>query len=73
MENGVYVRMAVLKDQSKVLKEEKIMKLLIQNACYIASNGETKQADILIENGIITKIENQIDTLSIGKWMQLGS
>jgi dihydroorotase len=37
------------------------MKLLIQNASYIASNGETKQADILIENGIITKIENQLE------------
>ena len=38
------------------------MKLLIQNASYIASNGENKQADILIEDGIITKIENQIET-----------
>jgi dihydroorotase len=37
------------------------MKLLIQNASYIASNGENKQADILIEDGIITKIENQIE------------
>jgi dihydroorotase len=37
------------------------MKLLIQNASYIASNGETKQADILIENGIITKIENHLE------------
>ncbi|WHZ04781.1 dihydroorotase [Neobacillus sp. YX16] len=37
------------------------MKLLIQNASYIASNGENIQADILIENGIITKIENQLD------------
>ncbi|NRD78809.1 dihydroorotase [Bacillus sp. BRMEA1] len=37
------------------------MKLLIQNACYIASNGEQKQADILIENGIITNIDKKID------------
>ncbi|WP_284037532.1 dihydroorotase [Neobacillus sp. 114] len=32
------------------------MKLLIQNAKYIASNGEMKQSDILIENGIIIKL-----------------
>ncbi|MBU8915345.1 dihydroorotase [Bacillus sp. FJAT-29953] len=32
------------------------MKLLIQNAKYIASNGEMKQSDILIENGIISKL-----------------
>lgn len=38
------------------------MKLLIQNASYIASNGENKLADILIQDGIITKIENQIET-----------
>ncbi len=37
------------------------MKLLIQNACYIEFDGETKQADILIEDGIITKIEEKID------------
>ncbi|MFK9092358.1 dihydroorotase [Bacillus salipaludis] len=36
------------------------MKLLIQNANYIASNGQTIQTDILIENGIITKIEKKI-------------
>ncbi|WP_462409210.1 dihydroorotase [Neobacillus sp. Marseille-QA0830] len=36
------------------------MKLLIQNACYIASNGEKKQNDILIENGIITKIQEKV-------------
>src|SRR3954466_9387930 len=40
------------------------MKLLIQNACYIASNGETEQADILIEDGIITKIEAKIDSVA---------
>jgi dihydroorotase len=39
------------------------MKLLIQNACYIAFNGETKQADILIENGIITNIDTKIDAV----------
>lgn len=32
------------------------MKLLIQNAKYIASNGEMEQSDILIENGIISKL-----------------
>ena len=37
------------------------MKLLIQNACYIAFNGETREADILIEDGIITKIDKKID------------
>ena len=37
------------------------MKLLIQNACYKASNGEMKQSDILIEDGIITKIEVDIE------------
>ncbi|MEH7011951.1 dihydroorotase [Neobacillus niacini] len=37
------------------------MKLLIQNASYIASNGQSKQGDILIEDGIITKIENQME------------
>lgn len=37
------------------------MKLLIQNASYIASNGENKQADILIEDGKIVKIDKQID------------
>jgi dihydroorotase len=36
------------------------MKLLIQNAIYLASNSERKQADILIENGMITNIEEQI-------------
>jgi dihydroorotase len=38
------------------------MKLLIQNACYIAFNGEKKQADILIENGMIAKIDTKIET-----------
>ncbi|MCM3569130.1 dihydroorotase [Neobacillus mesonae] len=37
------------------------MKLIIQNASYKASNGEKKQSDILIENGIITKIEENIE------------
>ncbi|MGG3466603.1 dihydroorotase [Neobacillus pocheonensis] len=37
------------------------MKILIQNANYIASNGENKQSDILIENGKITKIEKMIE------------
>jgi dihydroorotase len=37
------------------------MKLLIQNASYIAFDGEMKQADILIEKGIITKIEEKMD------------
>ncbi|MFJ7728961.1 dihydroorotase [Neobacillus sp. NPDC097160] len=36
------------------------MKLLIQNANYIASNGQMIQTDILIENGIITKIEKKL-------------
>jgi dihydroorotase len=45
------------------LKEEKIMNILIQNACYIASNGETKQTDILVENGIIAKVESNIDAI----------
>lgn len=39
------------------------MKILIQNANYIAFNGENKLSDILIENGIITKIENEIDEI----------
>ena len=39
------------------------MKLLIQNASYIAFNGETNQADILIENGMITEIDPQIDVV----------
>lgn len=38
------------------------MKLLIQNACFIASNGEKNEADILIENGVITKIADEIKT-----------
>jgi dihydroorotase len=37
------------------------MKLLIQNASYIASNGVNKQADILIEDGKIVKIDKQIE------------
>lgn len=36
------------------------MKLLIQNASYIAFDGE-KQTDILIENGIISKVEPIIE------------
>jgi dihydroorotase len=36
------------------------MKLLIQNASYIASNGETKKGDMLIEDGKISKIETKI-------------
>ncbi|SMQ70259.1 dihydroorotase [Bacillus sp. OV166] len=39
------------------------MNILIQNACYIASNGETKQTDILVENGIIAKVESNIDAI----------
>ncbi|MDR6997971.1 dihydroorotase [Neobacillus niacini] len=39
------------------------MKILIQNANYIAFNGENKLSDILIENGIITKIEKEIDEI----------
>ncbi|OIK14006.1 dihydroorotase [Bacillus sp. MUM 116] len=37
------------------------MKLLIQNVNYIAFDGENKLSDILIENGIITKIEKNIN------------
>ncbi len=37
------------------------MKILIQNAKYLASNQKIGQSDILIENGIITKIEEMID------------
>ncbi|MDR7076354.1 dihydroorotase [Neobacillus niacini] len=37
------------------------MKILIQNASYTASNGETNQADILIEDGMIAKIEQKIE------------
>ncbi|WP_312469234.1 dihydroorotase [Neobacillus sp.] len=37
------------------------MKILIQNASYIAFNGENIQSDILIENGIITKIDKKIE------------
>ncbi|WP_026574819.1 dihydroorotase [Bacillus sp. UNC438CL73TsuS30] len=36
------------------------MKLLIQNAYYTASNGEKIQSDILVENGVIAKIEENI-------------
>ena len=38
------------------------MKILIQNSNYKASNGEMKQADILIEDGIITKIDKKLET-----------
>lgn len=37
------------------------MKLLIKNANYIAFNSQLVEADILIENGIITKIEKKIN------------
>ncbi|MEH7177245.1 dihydroorotase [Neobacillus vireti] len=40
------------------------MKLLIQNASYIAFNGETKNADILIQDGIIAKIEKKIEEIA---------
>ncbi|MBO0959179.1 dihydroorotase [Neobacillus sp. MM2021_6] len=36
------------------------MKLLIQNAKYIASNGQSDVTDLLIENGMITRLEKQI-------------
>lgn len=39
------------------------MKLLIQNARYIAFDGEINESDILIENGIITNVETKIDTM----------
>lgn len=42
------------------------MNLLIQNAKYIASNGDIKEADILVVDGVITKIEKDIQ-LSEGK------
>jgi dihydroorotase len=38
------------------------MKLLIQNASYIAFDGKMKQSDILIENGVIARIEDGIDS-----------
>ncbi|WHY02315.1 dihydroorotase [Neobacillus sp. DY30] len=38
------------------------MKLLIQNASYIAFNGEKKLADILIKDGKIVKIDKKIET-----------
>jgi dihydroorotase len=38
------------------------MKLLIQNSSYIAFDGDIKNADILIEKGIITRIEKNIET-----------
>jgi dihydroorotase len=37
------------------------MKLLIQNASYIAFNGEKLNADILIEDGKIVKIAKQVE------------
>jgi dihydroorotase len=37
------------------------MKILIQNANYLTSNGEIKKSDILLENGFITKIEAGMD------------
>jgi dihydroorotase len=37
------------------------MKLLIQNASYIASNGEKSTADILIEDGKITQLAKKIE------------
>jgi dihydroorotase len=37
------------------------MKLLIQNASYIAFNEQNKQGDILIEDGIIVKIDTKIE------------
>lgn len=37
------------------------MKILIQNSNYKASNGEMKQADILIEDGMITEIDRNIE------------
>jgi dihydroorotase len=37
------------------------MKILIQNSNYKASNGDMKQADILIQDGIITKIDRKIE------------
>jgi dihydroorotase len=40
------------------------MKLLIQNASYIAFNGEKELADILIEDGKIVKIDKKIDTVA---------
>ncbi|WP_419888549.1 dihydroorotase [Neobacillus niacini] len=38
------------------------MKLLIQNASYIAFNGKKELADILIEDGKIVKIDKKIET-----------
>jgi dihydroorotase len=40
------------------------MKLLIQNANYIAFDGEMKQADILMENGTITNIDAKIEIIA---------
>jgi dihydroorotase len=37
------------------------MKILIQNSNYKAFNGEMKQTDILIENGMITEIDRKIE------------
>jgi dihydroorotase len=37
------------------------MKILIQNSNYKASNGDMKQADILIQDGVITKIDRKIE------------
>ncbi|MCM3767990.1 dihydroorotase [Neobacillus niacini] len=37
------------------------MKILIQNANYLACEGHIKQSDILIENGIIVKIDKNIE------------
>jgi dihydroorotase len=38
------------------------LKMLIQSASYLACDGQINQSDILIENGIITKIEKNIET-----------
>ena len=40
------------------------MKLLIQNASYIAFNGEKELADILIEDGKIVKIDKKIEAVA---------
>ncbi|SUK82504.1 dihydroorotase [Staphylococcus aureus] len=59
MENGVYLRMAVIDELLKISKGTKMMKL-IKNG-KVLQNGELQQADILIDGKVINKLHLQLN------------
>ncbi len=62
MENGVFIRMAVLKNVLEQTEGETFMKTVIKNGVLLDNQNSFKKADIEIEGKVITKIGENLET-----------